>query len=151
MENGAFRNYKKYTLALLIITVAALIVCAASFALKRDAIAAQGSPEQTYTSYYSPKPTASQENGNGRNPSQKEAGSSSALKSPSPRPNAEQEGYLITVYKGKIGVLRDGGGSPVITADIEVSQLPEEDRKILEKGIPAGSLSEAKRILEDYE
>lgn len=158
MENNAPKNYKKYTLALLIVTVAALVVCAASFALKRDAsMAVQGNPEQTYTSYYSPKPSASQENGNGGNSSQQSVAEQSEKAALSEESAASKNGsgakgsYLITVYDGKIGVYRNGEPEPFLTADIDVYLLPGEDLKILRKGIRAESFSEVKGILEDYE
>lgn len=153
MENNAPKNYKKYTLALLIVTVAALVVCAASFALKRDAsMAVQGNPEQTYTSYYSPKPAASQENGNLGNSSQQSQVSSENHSSKAETSSrVEKESYLITVYDGKIGVFRNGEPEPFLTADIDVYLLPGEDLKILRKGIRAESFSEVKGILEDYE
>lgn len=159
MENNAPKNYKKYTLALLIVTVAALVVCAASFALKRDAATAvQGNPEQTYTSYYSPKPSASQENGNGGKPSQ-QSGTKQGEKAARTQESSEsktestgtKESYLVTVYNGKIGVYRNGEPEPFLTADIDVYLLPSEDLKILRKGIRAESFSEVKGILEDYE
>lgn len=158
MENNAPKNYKKYTLALLIVTVAALVVCAASFALKRDAaMAVQGNPEQAYTSYYSPKPSASQENGNGGNSSQQSVAEQSEKAARSEESAASKSGagakesYLITVYDGKIGVFRNGEPEPFLTADIDVYLLPGEDLKILRKGIRAESFSEVKGILEDYE
>lgn len=153
MENNASKNYKKYTLALLIVTVAALVVCAASFALKRDAsMAVQGNPEQAYTSYYSPKPTASQENGIGGNSSlQSQASSENHSSKAETSSKAEKESYLITVHDGKIGVYRNGEPAPFLTADIDVYLLPSEDLKILRKGIRAESFSEVKGILEDYE
>lgn len=148
LEKYTDKTYKKYTLGLLIITVAALIVCAAALTLKRDAIAVQGRPEQNYTSYYSPKPSASQENG--------EAGASSFFETEKPtKPKkssaVKSESYLITIYNGKIGVYKDNEGKPFITADIDVYLLPDEDIAILRKGLKADSFSEVKRILEDYE
>ena len=133
MDGKSSKNYKKYTLLLLIVTVAALVVCAAAFSLKRDAVAAQGNPEKNYTSYYNPKPSPSQERAESRESS------------------AETEEYLITVYNGKIGVFRGGETSPFLTADTDVYLLPEEDVKILKKGIRADSFTAVKSILEDYE
>lgn len=150
MTGRTFHNYKKYTLILLIVTIAALVICAATFSLKRDStLAVQGAPEQTYSSHYIPKPTASQENG-GRAVS---GGNLPAMPRPSPSPTASQrqETYLVTLKNGKIGIYLEGEQEPQLTREIDVSQLPKEDLTLLEQGIPAKSFSEARSILEDYE
>ncbi len=144
------KNYKRRTLVLLIVTVAALVVCAASLALKRDALAVQGNPEQTYESYYSPNGASSQENGYEETFSRSEPAISRPSPTPTPSP-APAGSYLVTVYNGKIGVFQKGELSPFLTADVNVYLLPEADQKLLRKGIPAESLSQVKGIVEDYE
>lgn len=153
MEKYAPKNYKKHTAVLLLVAATALVVCAVSFALKRNAaVAVQGNPEQTYVSYYSPKPSASQENRNSENSSAESIGKrEGSAAEPGKSTEAEKESYLITVYNGKIGVYRDGEVSPFLTADVDVYLLPQEDVAILKKGIRAESFSEVKGVLEDYE
>lgn len=126
------KKYKTYTLALLIVTAAALVVTAAMLSLKRDAAAVQASPVRapadSDTVYYTPNPAVSQDNA-----------------------ETEESGYYITIYKGRIGAFRPGEAEPVLTADTEVYLLPREDLELLRRGIWAGSLSEARSILEDYD
>lgn len=128
------KKYKTYTLALLIVTAAALVVTAAMLSLKREALAVQGTPiggpDSSGTAYYTPNPPASQGN--------------SAESGP-------EEGYFITIYKGKIGAFRAGESQPVLTAPAEVYLLPREDLELLRRGIWAKNLKEARSILEDYE
>ncbi len=143
------KDYKKYTLALLVAAAIALVVCAAAFALKRDAVlAAQGVPEPAYESYYSPKPAASQENGNQAAISQESRPSPTFSPSPSATPAGQ---YLVSVHEGKIGVFQRGEPVPFLLADVQVYLLPREDQDLLKKGIRADSLAEVRRILEDYE
>lgn len=150
MAGRTSQSYKKYTLILLIVTIAALVICAATFALKRDStLAVQGTPEQTYSSHYIPKAAASQENSD-------RAVSSQVIPalprpSPSPNPTPQKGSYWVTLSEGTIGVFQEGKTYPILTADIDIALLPKEDLTLLEKGIWANSLSEAKTILEDYE
>ncbi len=134
------KKYKLYTLWLLIITITALVVTAAMLSLKRSAAAAQvdtavqGRPLSTKpdTVYYTPNPAPSQEN-------------SETLA------DAQEDRYLITVYRGRIGVFQEGKTVPVLVTDTEIYLLPEEDVQLLKKGITAKTLNEAKGILEDYD
>lgn len=147
MQDKPWKKEKTYTSVLLTITVAAIIVCAAAFTLKRDApVMTQGSPEQGNTSYYSLNSLSSQENEGKAAVSREEAASKS-----SSVPPEKKERYLITVHDGKIGVFREGETSPFLIADTEVYLLPEEDIKILRKGIRVDSFSAVKGVLEDYE
>lgn len=146
MTRGSSNKYKTYTLALLLITAAALLVCAAALASKRSAaLQVQGSPRETYESYYSLNPAPSQE-------MEKEA-AASQISPPKDSPSSEgpQETYLVTVYEGKIGVFQLGKTTPFLTADVDVYLLPEKDLELLKKGFRAKSLSEVRGILEDYE
>lgn len=135
MDDKGSKRYKKYTLLLVIVTVVALIVCVAALSTKHNAVAAQGNPENSDTSYYTPKPTLSQETASSQEASQQE----------------DVEEYLVSVYNGKIGVFRKGEASPFLIADTQVYLLPQEDIDILQKGIAAKGLSQVKSILEDYE
>lgn len=146
MERRSSRTYKKYTMLLLIVAVTALVICTAAFALKRDtvlpadaAIQPRESSEQVYNSHYSPKPAASQENGN------------TGISSTPAKTDTKESEYLVSVSDGKIAVFRKGGLTPVLLTEIDIAQLPEEDISLLKQGIAAHTLSEAKTILEDYE
>ncbi|RKJ40736.1 hypothetical protein D7X94_06650 [Acutalibacter sp. 1XD8-33] len=131
------KKYKAYTLILLIVTITALVITAAMISLKKKStVAAQGQPVATLQepdmAYYTPKPASSQEN------SETEE-------------NLPKKGYLVTLYKGRIGVFQEGKTLPVLTADAQVYLLPQADIELLRKGIWAESLNEAKSILEDYD
>lgn len=131
------KKYRIYTLILLIITVTALVVTAAMLSFKKDAVAAQGKPvsppaageEPPNEAYYTPNPASSQENSK----------------------TSWAEGYIVTLHQGRIGVFPAGENHPVLTTGIEAYLLPHEDLELLQKGIWAKNLNEAKRILEDYD
>lgn len=126
------KKYKTYTLALLLITIAALIVTAAMLSLKREAKAVQASPADSGTAYYTPNPAVSQDSrGTGA--------------------GEEGAGYYITIYKGRVGAFRVGEAEPVLTADTEVYLLPQEDLELLRRGLWVQTLNEARALLEDYD
>ncbi len=139
MNDRQLRNYKKYTLILLLVTAGALIVCAAAFSIKQAALAANAKSEDVVTEHYTPKQAASQET-----PAPQKA-------TPSPAPQEAANSYVVTVYDGKIGVFRTGRETPVLISEVEAYLLPQGDIELLQKGIPAATLSEARAILEDYE
>ena len=137
MSGNRPKNYKKPTLILSIVTMTALVVSAAAFSLKQNSeIAVQCDPAKNASSYYTLNSFSSQE-------SQNSQASSTAVR--------ETEHYLITVCDGKIGVYKNGASDPFLTADVDVYLLPEEDLKLLRKGIATDSFMEVKAILEDYE
>lgn len=128
------KQYKTFTLWLLILTVAALVLTAAMLSLKRTASAARSAPvnapEEPGIAYYTPNPASSQEN---------------------PAAGENTGGpYVVRLYQGKLGVFQQGRAAPVLTGDVSVYLLPEEDVELLKKGIPAQTLSEARKIMEDY-
>lgn len=139
MNDRQLKNYKKYTLALLLVTAGALIVCAAAFSFKRAVQAAHANPVPMLTDHYTPKQAASQETPAPTPPS------------PSPAPGEAARAYVVAVHEGKIGVFQGDAPLPVLVSEVRVDQLPPGDLELLEKGIPAGSLAEARAILEDYE
>ena len=133
MDDQKPKDYKKPTILAVIITAAALLVSLLSLSLKGiAAVPVQGIPAQNDTTYYTPKPDASQ-------------GST-----PSPVPESDGP-YRVGIYQGKIGVFEAGETEPLLTADVEVYLLPEEDIALLRQGIRAENLAEVKSILEDYQ
>ncbi len=138
MNGSNFKNYKKATLVLSITAVTALVISAATLSLKREtkAIFPESSAKSSIVDY-TPNSSSSQET--------REAG---APAQPSQQPPKER--YLITVYDGKIGVFKNNDPSPILMSDVQVYLLPKADIDLLQKGISAKSLSEAKSILEDY-
>ena len=130
------KKYKAYTIILLIITVLALVATAIALSFRQRAVAAQGqpvsAPEKPDITYYTPNPSASQENSETDE-------------------DGHAGGYLVTIYKGGIGVFQEGRTLPVLTSHAEVYLLPDEDIKLLRKGIWAKDLNQAKQILEDYD
>lgn len=138
-------SYKKRTLFLLLITVAALVVCAAALSLKHNITQASGVPltgeaVKSHIVYYSSNTAVSQENSGIRQESETIISQKSA------------DFYLVTVYEGKIGVFENGKTSspPFLTADVNVYLLPDEDITLLRKGLRAEGLAEVRAILEDY-
>lgn len=131
-----YRSYKTLTIVLLVITVIALLLTAVMLTLGRHAAAVstepENPPEDPATTYYTPKPATSQENSE-----TEESGTG--------------DGFLVTIYRGGIGVFQDGRTLPVLTKHTEVYLLPEEDVKLLRQGIRVRDLTEAREILEDFD
>lgn len=138
MNERQLKNYKKYTLVLLLITTGALVVCAAAFSFKRAAQAQSANTRAVTTGYYTPKQAASQET-----PAPQSA-------QPANEPATSPE-FLVTIHNGKIGVFKSGESTPILLSDTEVYLLPQGDIDLLRKGIPAATLAEARSLLEDYE
>ena len=59
--------------------------------------------------------------------------------------------YVVRAHEGRIAVFEGSGSAPLYTIDTPLSRLPESDRLLLEEGIPAESIADAYRIIEDYE
>lgn len=58
--------------------------------------------------------------------------------------------YCVKEYKGNIAVFESGSDMPFKTTSVSVSELPPEDRKLLEKGIIVSGEKDLNIIMEDY-
>lgn len=63
-----------------------------------------------------------------------------------PEPNY----YVVREYMGSIGIYPNGSEDPSRVVHISVSELPDEDRYLLECGILVRSNSELRELIEDY-
>ena len=88
--------------------------------------------------YYSPNDAASQE-------TDRESAANSA--------NFKEYETFFTVraYNGSVAVFKDGNDVPLYCIETPLSSLTEEDRRLLARGIRAETLSEACKLIEDYE
>ena len=132
MERKKPNDYKWPTLAAVAVTAAALGAVLFTRSLAAGAVPTQGTPAQNNTSYYTPKPAASQGTG----------------ESPSPAPDGP---YRVALYQGKVGVFREGEAQPFLTAEIDAYLLPREDVALLRQGLEAETLTQVRQILEDYQ
>lgn len=64
--------------------------------------------------------------------------------------SAVEQSYTVRAYHGKIAVFEAGSSEPIKITDTDIRILPQADKKLLETGIPADSLSDISKILEDY-
>lgn len=80
---------------------------------------------------------------------QKNSYVASAQKEPSEEIPISQK-YCVKEYKGNIAVFESGNDMPFKTTGISVSELPPEDRKLLEKGIIVLNEKDLNTIMEDY-
>ena len=136
MNDQPQKKYRNATALCALATAAALLVAGAAQSLKREAVQAQGQPVSTknsFSSYYTPKASASQE-----------------IPGASLPVTQEEERYRVTLYEGKIGVFRGGEDEPFLIADVSAYLLPEEDVEILRRGIEVDSFTGVKQVLEDY-
>lgn len=59
-------------------------------------------------------------------------------------------GFLLGIHNGKIALWKDNDPTPVRIFPYEAKLLPEADQKALRKGIHIDSLTQLKKLLEDY-
>ena len=59
-------------------------------------------------------------------------------------------GFTLGIHRGRLALWKDGSREPVEIYPIYAAHMPEEDRRILENGIRAETLSALTAILEDY-
>ena len=57
----------------------------------------------------------------------------------------------MRAYNGSVAVFKDGNDVPLYCIETPLSSLTEEDRRLLTRGIRAETLSEACKLIEDYE
>lgn len=122
-----------------ILLFAALCVLAAFSG--RDALdaAADPAPEQSDSSvYYSPNPASSQETDLSRD-------ANSAIFKES------ETFYTVRAFEGSVAIFKNGEKTPVYRIKTPLSSLTEEDRSLLNNGITAKTLTEARKLIEDYE
>lgn len=79
---------------------------------------------------------------------EKSDNSSSSLNSPAD--NKRNLVYIVKEYNGNIAIFEENSDVPFKVTDIRLCELPEGDKKLLSKGIPASSSQELNCILEDY-
>ena len=58
--------------------------------------------------------------------------------------------FVVSEYQGNIAIFKKGNPSPVKIVDVQLSDLPKQDKELLEKGIEVNSKEELLNILEDY-
>ena len=58
--------------------------------------------------------------------------------------------YLLGIHDGKIALWEGDDPEPVRVFPYRASMLPEEARKMLEKGIPIESMDELRKLAETY-
>ena len=117
----------------LLLLLTGILAAAAAFSTREpDAVTADANDNSSV--YYSPNDTASQEN-----------------LAEDPMNSRIIKNYTIRLHEGAIAIFEDGSTVPLYTIETPVTHLPETDRLLLEAGIKAETLSEAYRLIEDYE
>ena len=115
-------------------------LCTLSVFSARDAREAAADPakaESDSSVYYSPNDAASQE-------TDRERRKFSKFK--------EYETFFtVRAYNGSVAVFKNGNDVPLYCIETPLSSLTEEDRRLLARGIRAETLSEACKLIEDYE
>lgn len=103
-----------------------------------EAAADPAKAESDSSVYYSPNDAASQE-------TDRESAANSA--------NFKEYETFFTVraYNDSVAVFKDGNDVPLYCIETPLSSLTEEDRRLLARGIRAETLSEACKLIEDYE
>ena len=128
------RDYKKATMAAILVTIAALAVTVGAQAMRQERVVpTQGTPHENNSSYYTPNPSASQE-------------SSGAYAMAS-----HVAVYTVRTYEGRIGIFLNDSKVPFEELDVDVGLLPEADQVLLEEGIRVTDREHLNRLIEDYE
>jgi hypothetical protein len=90
--------------------------------------------ENSMSSYFTSKVPSSQEN-----------------ESATPASESSADVYIVKAYKGHIAVFHGDDPTPLEEFNTDVSILPKEDQKVLEKGKVLHSIAEVKKLVEDYD
>lgn len=61
-----------------------------------------------------------------------------------------QAPYMLGEYQGKVASYQAGNAEPLEVFDVYLENLPKINQQELLRGIPAQSLSELQRLIEDY-
>lgn len=65
--------------------------------------------------------------------------------------SASPDRFIVGTFDGLLAVYLSGVSEPEeVYPDVRLTELPQEDRLLLERGIPAASSAQLQRILEDY-
>ena len=91
-------------------------------------------PENSMSSYSTSKAPSSQE-----------------IQSGTPASESNPDVYIVKTYKGHIGVFRGEDATPFEEFSTDVSILPKDDQIVLEKGKVLHSMSDVKKLMEDYD
>ncbi|XOQ49210.1 MAG: BofC-C domain-containing protein [Eubacteriales bacterium] len=59
--------------------------------------------------------------------------------------------YIVKEYEGHIGIFYNDESKPYEEIQVDVSSLPEADRKLLKEGIKVTDTDRLNSIIEDYE
>ena len=58
--------------------------------------------------------------------------------------------YILGVYEGKVAAFDSGSAVPIYVSSRRISDLPEQDRLMLEKGIIVSDQKKLTELIEDY-
>lgn len=59
-------------------------------------------------------------------------------------------GFILGIHKGNVALWKEGHKDPIKVFPYQASLLPEEDQKRLEQGVHVDSISQLKKLIEDY-
>lgn len=116
-------------------------LCTLSVFSARDAREAAADPakaESDSSVYYSPNDAASQG-------TDRESAANSAIF------KEYEVFYTVRAYNGSVAIFKSEDPAPVYCITTPLSSLTEEDRRLLARGIHAKTLTEAYKLIEDYE
>lgn len=59
-------------------------------------------------------------------------------------------GFILGIHKGNVALWKEGLKNPIKVFPYQASLLPQEDQKRLEQGVHVDSISQLKKLIEDY-
>ena len=59
-------------------------------------------------------------------------------------------GFILGIHEGKVALWKDGKQDPIKVFPYQASTLPKADQKRLEDGIHVESISQLRKMIEDY-
>lgn len=63
---------------------------------------------------------------------------------------SQEELFLLAESNGKIAVYKNGENEPFCILEVQVNELPERDRQLLQSGIAVQGEEELYSLIEDY-
>lgn len=61
-----------------------------------------------------------------------------------------ENGYIVSVFAGKVAIYRESDNQVIFTTDNLVSDLPPQDQEFLKRGIYAPTIREADKLIQKY-
>ena len=59
-------------------------------------------------------------------------------------------GFILGIHKGNVALWKDGMKEPIKVFPYQASQLPQADQQRLQQGVHVDSISQLRKLIQDY-